>query len=122
MKTSKKATQDGKASPEEIRSSMEDAEVKTYTLTEILELARSAAETDFTTPELRELILDVKAWMERAKVELERKHKSQEERSGEAGMRVELMQRGHLLVLAEIGSNVYRLEERLKERQKVGGS
>ena len=63
MKTSTKATQDGKASLEEIRSSMEDAEVKTYTLTELLELARSAAETDFTTPELGELILDVKAWM-----------------------------------------------------------
>ena len=63
MKTSMKATQDGKASLEEIRSSMEDAveEVKTYTLTDILELARSTAETDFTTPELRELILDMKA-------------------------------------------------------------
>ena len=60
--------------------------------------------------------------MERAKVELERKPKSQEERSGEAGMRVELMQRGHLLILAEIGSIVNHLEERLEERQKVGGS
>ena len=60
--------------------------------------------------------------MEGAKVELEQKHKSQEERSGEAGMRVELMQRGHLLILAEIRSIVCRLEERLKERQKVGGS
>lgn len=63
----------------------------------------------------------MKAWMERAKVELERKHKSHEERSGEAGMRVELMQRGHLLVLAEIGGIVFRLLERLKEMQKSRG-
>lgn len=36
-------------------------------------------------------------------------------------MRVELMQRGYLLVLAEIGGIVFRLLERLKEMQKSRG-
>jgi hypothetical protein len=99
--------------------------VKTYTLTNILDLARSTAEMDFTTPDLRELILDMKAWLARVKSQVERKHRKGLNGKGEASADAELRkgerERGHLLILAEIGSIIYRLEERLRRRERFGG-
>ena len=99
------------------------SEGKTYVLANILDLARSAAELDFTTPELRELILDMKAWLARVTIEVERKHLSGVKNGN--GIDTEGLlnerERGHLLILAEIGSIIYRLEERLRRRERFGG-
>ncbi|KAL2042017.1 hypothetical protein N7G274_005205 [Stereocaulon virgatum] len=103
-----KSTQNDQISPSKTHPSTPATAsgVTIYTLTNILDLARSTAETDFTTPELRELILDMKAWLARVNSELDWRQQRGMLGKGEAKTHADLeeRQRGRLLILAEIGS------------------